>query len=188
MKKIPIEVSARHVHLCQKDLEALFGKKYQLKKMKDLFQPGEFAAKETLEVRGNSGKSLNFRVLGPVRKKTQIEISKTDAILLETKSLIRESGDLRGTPGATLTGPEGKIRLKQGIINAWRHIHCNFKEAEELGLKDKTLVSVKVNGACSITFHNVKIRVGERSRLCLHLDTDEGNAANIAKNGEGVIL
>ncbi len=187
-EKIPIEVSARHVHLCQKDLEALFGKGYKLKKLRNLYQPGEFAAEEILEVRGNSGKSLNFRVIGPVRKKTQIEISKTDAILLGTKSLIRDSGNLEGTPGAVLTGPKGEIKLKQGVVNSWRHIHCSLQEAEKLGLKDKMLVSVRVNGLCALTFHNIKVRVQEKSRLCLHLDTDEGNAANIQIKGSGIII
>jgi len=187
-KEIPIEVSARHIHLCQKDMEALFGKGYKLKKLRDLFQPGDFAVKEILEIKTNSGKSLNLRVVGPIRKETQIELSKTDAILLGMNSPIRDSEDLKGTPGAILIGPKGKIRLKQGIINAWRHIHCNFKEAKKFGLKNKTLISVKVNGLGSITFHNVKVRVEKKSRLCLHLDTDEGNAANIVKKGKGIIL
>jgi len=187
-KKIPIEVSARHIHLCQKDLEALFGKGYRLKKVRNLFQPGEFAAKEILEVKGNSEKSLNFRVIGPVRKETQIELSKTDAILLGINPPIRGSGDLKGTPSAVLIGSKAKIKLKQGVINNWRHIHCNFKEAKKIGLKDKMLVSIRVNGLCALTFHNVKVRVKKRSRLCLHLDTDEGNAANIKTKGSGEIL
>jgi len=187
-KKIPIEVSARHIHLCQKDLEALFGKGYRLKKLRNLFQPGDFAAKEILEVKTNPEKSLNLRVIGPIRKETQIELSKTDAILLGINPPIRDSDDLKGTPGATLIGPKGKIKLRQGVINAWRHIHCNFKEAKEFGLKDKILVSVKVNGIGSITFHNVKVRVEKRSWPCLHLDTDEGNAANIQAKGSGEII
>jgi len=187
-EKIPIEVSARHIHLCRKDLETLFGKGYKLKKMKDLFQPGDFAVKEILEVKTNPGKILNLRIVGPVRKKTQIELSKTDAILLGINPPIRDSDDLRGTPGATLTGPKGEIKLNQGVINAWRHIHCNPREAEKFGLKNRTLVSVKVSGIGSITFHNVRVRMKKKSRLCLHLDTDEGNAANISKKGKGMIL
>jgi len=187
-EKIPIEVSARHIHLCQKDLGVLFGKRYKLKKLKNLFQPGQFAAKEIIEVKGNSEKSLNFRVIGPVREETQIELSKTDAILLGINPPIRESGDIKGTPGATLIGPKGRIKIKQGVINNWRHIHCNLKEAKAFGLKDKMLVSIKVNGLCSVTFHNVKVRVEKKSRFCLHLDTDEGNAANIKTKGEGEII
>jgi len=187
-KKIPIEVSARHIHICQKDLEVLFGKGYKLKKLRDLFQPGDFAAKEILEVKTSSEKSLNLRIVGPVRERTQIELSKTDAILLGINAPIRNSDDVKGTPGATLIGPKGNIKIKQGVINAWRHIHCNLKEAKELGLKDKMLVSVKVTGRGSITFHNVLVRVEEKSLICLHLDTDEGNAANITGKGEGEIL
>jgi len=187
-KAIPIQVSARHVHLCPKDLAALFGKGHRLKKLKNLYQPGEFTTEGILKVKGNSGKSLNFRVLGPNRKKTQIEISKTDAILLGIRSLIRDSADLKGTPGAVLTGPRGEIKLKQGVINSWRHIHCNLQEAKGLGLKDGALISVRVNGLCAVTFHNVKVRVEKKSRLCLHLDTDEGNAANIQAEGSGEII
>ncbi len=186
--KVPIEVSARHIHLCQKDLEALFGKGYKLKKLKNLFQPGEFAAKETMEVKGNSEKSLNFRVVLPLRKETQVELSKTDAILLGINPPVRESGDLLGTPGAILTGSVGKIKIAKGLINAWRHIHCDPKEAKKLGLKEKTLVSVGVGGTCAITFHNVKVRIEKRSRFCMHLDTDEGNAANIQAKGVGEII
>jgi propanediol utilization protein len=187
-EKIPIEISARHIHLSQKDLEALFGKRYKLKKLRNLFQPGEFAAEEILEVRGDSGKSLNFRILGPVRKETQVELSKTDAILLGIKPPVRDSGDLKGTPGAVLVGPKGKIKIRRGVINNWRHIHADFKKAEKLGLKDKMSVSVEVNGLCGVTFHNVKVRLGKKSRFCLHLDTDEGNAANIQGKGEGEIV
>lgn len=186
--KIPIEISARHIHLCQKDLEKLFGKRYRLKKLRDLFQPGDFAAEEILEIKTGSGKSLNLRVVGPIRDQTQVELAKTDAILLGMNPPIRDSGDLEGTPGAALIGPKGRIKLRCGVINVWRHIHCNFEEAKKLDLKDKMLVSVKVNGLGSITFHNVRVRVEKESRLCLHLDTDEGNAANIIKKGEGMII
>ncbi len=187
-EKITIEVSARHIHLAQKDLEVLFGKGYKLKKLKNLFQPDEFAAEETVEANGDSGKSLNFRVIIPLRKETQIELSKTDAIILGINPPVRESGDLSQTPGVTLTGPIGKIKLEKGVINAWRHIHCNPKEAKRLGLKENKLISVRVGGICAVTFHNVKVRVEKNSRLCIHLDTDEGNAANILSKGTGEII
>lgn len=187
-KEIPIEVSARHIHLCQKDLEALFGKGYELKKLRALFQPGEFAAEEIVEVKGGSGKSLNFRVVLPVRGETQIELSKTDAILLGINSPVRESGDFLKTPGAILTGPIGKIKLEHGVINAWRHIHCSPAEVQKLGLKENKPVSVRVGGTCATTFHNIKVRIKEGSRLCLHLDTDEGNAANILAKGRGELI
>ena len=187
-KRIPIEVSARHIHLSQKDLEALFGKDYQLKKLRELTQSGDFAAEETLDVRVDSKKLSNVRIVGPVRKKTQVELSHTDDIFLGIEAIVRISGDIRGTPGAVLIGPEKKIKIREGIINTWRHIHCSPKEAKKLGLENGMSVSVKTKGKCSITFHNVKVQVGMNSRLCIHLDTDEGNAACIIKKGGGYLV
>jgi len=185
---IPIEVSARHIHLSQKHLETLFGKGYKLKKMKTLNQPREFATKETLDLQGPSRKLSNVRVMGPIRKETQVELSKTDAIYLRIPAPLKDSGDLKGTPGITLIGPKNKIKLRRGVINTWRHIHCNPKEAKKLGLKDGELVSVKTKGESSVTFHNVKIRVEKKARLSMHLDTDEGNAAGITEKGRGQLL
>lgn len=187
-KKIPIEVSAKHIHLCKKDLEALFGKGYQLKQLKKLTQPKEFAAKETLDIQVKSRKIPNVRVIWPIRKETQVELSHTDGIFLRIKLPVRDSGDFKGTPGAILISSKGKVKIKKGVINAWRHIHCNPKEAKKLGLRDGMLVSVKTKGRCSVSFHNVKVQVEANSRLCMHLDTDEGNAACITKKGEGIIL
>lgn len=186
--KIPIEISARHLHLSQKDLECLFGKGYQLTKKRELSQPGEFAANETVEVRFNDKKISKVRVVGPVRPKTQLELSLTDAYNLGLEVPIRKSGNLKGTPGILLIGPKGKLNLKQGVICAWRHIHLNPKEAKKLKVKNGEMVSVKVGGKRSITFHNVEIRVGENYKLCCHLDTDEGNAAGIIKKGVGVLI
>jgi putative phosphotransacetylase len=187
-KKIPIEVSARHIHLSKKDLEALFGKGYQLKRQKKLTQPGEFAAKETLDVKANSRMFFNVRVMGPPRKETQLELSKTDAIFLRLAVPLKDSGDLKGTPGVTIIGPKGKIKIKKGVINTWRHIHCNPKEAKKLGFGNGDLVSVQTKGKSSVTFHNVRVRVEKKARLCMHLDTDEGNAAGITRRGEGILL
>ena len=186
--KIPVEVSARHIHLCKKDLETLFGKGYQLKKLKSLAQSEEFAAKERLGIQVKSRKIPNVRIIGPVRKETQVELSHTDGVFLRIKLPVRESGDLKETPGAALIGPKGRIKIKKGVINAWRHIHCSPKEAQELGFKNGMSVSVKTKGICSITFHNVKIQIRSNYRLCMQLDTDEGNAACIIKKGEGIIL
>ena len=188
LKEIPVEVSARHIHLSQKDLDKLFGKNYKLKKMKNLFQPGEFAAQEILEGQAVSGRKLKFRVIGPVRQQTQVELSKTDAILLGISVPVRASGDIKKTPGLALTGPKGKIILEQGVINNWRHIHCNSKQAKQYNLKDNQLISVKISGLCAVTFHNIKVHFEEKSRICLHLDTDEGNAANIKNKGKGEIV
>ena len=192
MRKIPIEISARHIHLSQKDLEALFGKGYQLKKLRELSQIGEFAAEERIDIQNslepNARKIPNVRILGPVRDQTQVELSHTDAIFLKVKPVVRESGDLKGTPGIILIGPRGKIKIKEGVISAWRHIHCSPKESQELGLKNKMLVSVKAMGIRSITFHKVMVQVKPNYRLYMHLDTDEGNAASIVKKGIGYLI
>jgi len=192
IRKIPIEISARHVHLSQKDLEALFGKGYQLKELRKLSQIGEFAAKERIDIQNglepNARKISNVRILGPVRKQTQVEISRTDAIFFKVKPVVRESGNLKGTPGIILIGPQGKIKIKEGVINAWRHIHCSLKESQELGLKNKVLVSIKTMGIRSITFHKVMVQVKPNYQLYMHIDTDEGNASSIIKKGIGYLI
>jgi len=192
IRKIPIEISARHIHLSQKDLEALFGKGYQLKELRKLSQIGEFAAKEKIDIQNNlepnARKISNVRILGPIRKQTQVEISRTDAIFLKVKSMVRDSGNLKGTPGIILIGPQGKIKIKEGVINAWRHIHCSPKESQKLGLKNKMLVSVKTMGIRSITFHKVMVQVKPNYRLYMHIDTDEGNASSIVKKGIGYLI
>jgi len=186
--EIPIETSGRHTHLSQKDLEKLFGKGYKLRKMKNLYQPSDFAAKETVDIQGEGTRVLTLRVIGPIRNKTQVELSKTDAIFLGMAVPLKESGDINGTPGAVLIGPENKVKIKEGVINSQRHIHCSIKEAKRTGLKDRMLVSVQTEGPGSITFHNVLVKVKENYRLCMHLDTDEGNAACITRKGKGKIL
>lgn len=188
MLKVPIEVSARHIHLSKSDLEKLFGKGYKLEKLKDLTQPGDFAAKETVDIEVNSKKILNVRIIGPVRKETQVELSKTDAILLGIAAPARDSGDLKNSSGAVIIGPKNKLELKKGVINTWRHIHCSPAEAKKFGLKNNGLVSVKTSGNLAVTFHNVRIKVGKNYKFCMHLDTDEGNAAGIVRSGEGEII
>ncbi len=191
MKKegeIPIEISARHVHLCKKDAEELFGKDFELKKEKDLFQPGEYATDKTVKLKGNSELALTARVIIPLREESQVEISKTDAIKLGVDAPIRDSGDLEETPGITLISTESQIDLDRGVINNWRHLHCNPEEAEMMNLENDSLISVFVGGVGSVTFHYVKVKVHENYKLCLHLDTDEGNAADIDKKGKGVII
>ncbi len=187
-KKIPIQVSGRHIHLSEKDSDKLFGKNYKFKKLKDLWQPGEYATKEVLKIESKNGRSLNCRVLLPFRDQTQVELSKTDAVFLRIKTPVRDSGDLEGSPGTTLIGPKGKIKIRKGVINNWRHIHYSFDEAKKIGLKHKMLVSVKVGGLCALTFHNVRVQLGKNCKACLHLDTDEGNAANLEKQGKGEII
>ncbi len=186
--RIPIEISARHVHLSQEDLEKLFGKGYSLKKFKSLYQPSDFAARETIDIIKGQKIIKNVRVVGPVRSKTQVELSKTDAIFLKMEVPFRHSGRLKNTPGVILKGPKGKVFLKEGVIIPLRHIHCSTKEAKKLGFKEGDVVSLKVFGKRSVVFHNVKIRIKENFKLCCHLDTDEGNACGIYKKGWGEIV
>jgi len=185
--KIPVEISARHIHLSQKDLEKLFGKNYVLKKQRDLTLPGEFAAEEKVKITAKKGE-LDLRVVGPVRKNTQIEISLTDSFYLGIRPVLKVSGDVKSTPGAVLTGPYGKVNLKQGVILAQRHIHCNKKEAGELGLKNGQNVSVRMAGPRGLVFDQVKIRVRDDFVLVMHLDTDEGNAAGINQKTLGFLV
>lgn len=166
----------------------LFGYGYKLKKAKQLYQPGDFLAQEKLIVENNGRKIKKVAVIGPEREKTQVELSHTDLIFLRLEPMVRDSGDIKGTPGATIIGPAGKINLKEGVINTWRHIHLSPGEAKKLGLKNNQLISVKTSGKCSITFHNVRIKIGDGYLFCMHLDTDEGNAAGIVKKGTGVII
>ncbi|MEK7664896.1 MAG: phosphate propanoyltransferase [Patescibacteria group bacterium] len=186
--EIPIETSGRHIHLSKKDLEKLFGKGYKLKKMKDLYQPSDFAAEETVNIQGEGVRVLTIRVIGPVRSKTQVELSRTDAIFLGMAVPLRESGNIKGTPGAVLIGPENKVKIEEGVINSQRHIHCSIGEAKKLGLKNKMLVSVQTEGQSPVTYHNVLVKIDKNYRLCMHLDTDEGNAAGIIRSGKGKIL
>ena len=187
-KKILIEVSARHIHLSQEDLEKLFGKGYELTKLKQLTQPSDFAAKETLDIQNGSEKISKVRIIGPTRKETQVELSRTDVIYLKLNPPIRISGNIKGTPGIILIGPKKRIKIKKGVIIAQRHIHCATSEAKKFSLRNGLAVSVKVKGLRAVTFHNVKIRANKDFRLSMHIDTDEGNTAGITKKGEGVII
>lgn len=187
-KKIPIEISARHIHLSPKDLEALFGNNYQLKKMRQLTQPSDFAVEEILDVQFGQKIISRIRIVGPIREKTQIELSMTDVIYLGITPIIKKSGDLESTSGITLIGPKNKIEIKEGVIIPWRHIHCSQEEAKELGLENGMMVSVKIEGNRALIFNNVLVRAADNYKLCMHLDTDEGNAAGIIKKGEGYLI
>jgi propanediol utilization protein len=186
--KIPIEVSARHIHLSKNDLDKLFGEGYELKKKNDLSQSSDFAAEEVLDIEVNGKIIENLRVVGPVREETQIEISLTDAVKLSVEVPLRLSGDVKGSHFVTIIGPNGKVDLTEGLIIAQRHIHCATNDLQKFGLKAGQKVSVKVESGRPITFHDVEIRVKDDYKLCLHLDTDEGNAAGIDKKAEGIIV
>ena len=180
MAKILVETSARHVHVSKEALEALFGKGYELKKKKDLSQPGQFACEEKLEVVGPKGK-LKASILGPERPASQVELSLTDARSIGVKAPIRESGDVKGSGSCKLVNPENgnEYELTEGVIAAKRHIHLTPENAAEFGVADKEIVSVKINSDSerSLIFGDVVVRVNEKFAPAMHIDTDEANAA-----------
>jgi len=176
---VPVAVSNRHVHLCAADMEALFGKGHSLKKLRDLIQPEQFACEETVTLVGPKGNMEKMRVLGPLRKETQVEISLTDSYKVGIKPFVRMSGELNGTPGAKLIGPAGEVTLQKGVIVAARHLHMSAEEASWYGLKTGDIVSVKKTGARALTFGNVVVRAGDGHALEMHIDTDEANAAGM---------
>ncbi|HPU58730.1 MAG TPA: phosphate propanoyltransferase [Candidatus Avimonas sp.] len=178
---IPVGISNRHIHLTQEHVEILFGKGYQLTPMKDLSQPGQYACKETLTIVGPSMRPIeNVRVLGPVRKASQVEISRTDSYVLKLKPPVRESGDIAGSAPITLIGPKGVVSLQEGCIIANRHIHMSPDDAARFNVKDGDYVVVDSLTERRTRFFDVQIRVNKDFRLELHLDTDDANAAGIA--------
>jgi putative phosphotransacetylase len=181
-KMVPIAASNRHIHLSPEHVERLFGRGYELTKLKDLSQPGQFAGKETVTLIGPKGKIQNVRVLGPARGKTQAEVSLFDGFTLGVKPPIRNSGDIKGSEAITIQGPRGQVHIEEGLICAARHIHMHTSDSEAFGLGDGDTVQVKVDGPRGVTFSNVLIRVSPRYKLEMHIDLDEANAGNI-KNG-----
>lgn len=176
--KILVETSARHAHVSPQDLEILFGKGAELTQRKELSQPGQFASNEKIKVVGPRGE-LNVTILGPTRNFTQIEISATEARQLGIQVPVRESGDIKGTPGCKLVGPAGELEIKEGVIVAKRHIHMTPEDAEKFGVKDKEIVGVKIeNDNRSLVFGDTVVRVHPTFRLAMHIDTDESNAAS----------
>ncbi|TMV52119.1 phosphate propanoyltransferase [Paenibacillus mesophilus] len=187
-KSVPVGVSARHIHLTEEHIAVLFGPSYPLNVLKPLSQPGQFAAAETVAVIGPKGKFDKVRILGPARKASQLEISKTDSFQLGVHPPVRESGNINDTPGITVKGPAGEVVLERGVIIAARHIHFHTKEAAEWGITDKQLLRVRVEGERPLVFENVIARVSDQFALDMHIDTDEANAAGIATGDTAVIL
>ena len=187
-KKFIVETSARHVHVTQEDLETLFGKGAALTKKKDLSQPGQYACEERIEVVGPKKSLPGVSILGPVRPATQVELSATDARSIGLSAPIRESGDVAGSAGCKLVGPCGEVELKEGVIVAKRHIHLTPADAEELGVKDKDVVYVKMDtdGRKAI-LGDVVCRVSDKFARAMHIDTDEANAISAAPGLEGEI-
>ena len=185
--KFIVETSARHVHVTQEDLEVLFGKGYQLTKKKDLSQPGQFASNEKVTIVGPK-KEMTASILGPVRPASQVEISLTDARTLGIAAPVRESGDIAGSGACKLVGPCGEVELKEGVIAAKRHIHATPEDAEKLGVKDKDVVSVKIDtdGRKAI-LGDVVCRVSDKFARAMHIDTDEANAISAHPGLTGTI-
>ncbi|MEE1056308.1 MAG: phosphate propanoyltransferase [Acutalibacteraceae bacterium] len=187
-KTVMVETSARHIHVTQEVFEQLFGAGAVLTKKKDLSQPGQYACDEKVTVVGPKGE-FKMTILGPVRNATQVELSLSDARKIGVAAPVRESGDIAGTPGCKLVGPNGEVEIAEGVIAAKRHIHLDEKTAEEFGVKDKQIVSLKVGGNDrNLIFGDVVIRVSDKFAPAAHIDTDESNAAGLAGAVDGEII
>ena len=186
---IPVEISNHHVHLTRDSLDILYGKDYELTKLRDLSQPGEFASNERVSIVGTNMKVIKkVRILGPLREYTQTELSITDGYFLGLNLPTRISGNIKGSPPITFIGPKGVLSLSEGAIRAARHVHMTPKDAEYYSVKDKDRVKVEVSGEHGVIYKDVVIRVSEKSKLAFHLDTDEANAGNIKGTGSARIL
>ena len=177
--KVQVGISNKHVHLSQKDLETLFGPGAELTVKKELVQPGQFASEQLVDIVGPKKTLTGIRVLGPVREESQIELALTDARTIGVKAPVKESGKLEGTPGIKVVGPCGEIELEHGVIAALRHVHLSPEEAAQAGVKDKDMISIRLEGPRAVTFDEVLVRVKDNFVAECHLDTDEANAAGI---------
>ena len=188
-KTVLVETSARHAHISKEHLEILFGEGQELTKKKDLSQPGQYACEERIAVIGPKGQFPGVSILGPVRPATQVEISASDARSIGVPAVVRESGDIAGTPGCKIVGPKGEIEIENGVIVAKRHIHMTPADAEKYGLVDKQIVSVKADSdGRALIFGDVIVRVSPSYALAMHIDTDESNAASCTPGMEGDII
>lgn len=189
MKKVLVETSARHIHITEEHFKVLFGETAELTFKKELSQPGQYACEERVTIVGPKKALAGVSILGPYRKQTQVELSATDARSIGLPIAVRESGVLEGTPGCTIQGPCGEIKIEEGVIVAKRHIHATVKDAEELNVVDKEIVSVKVESdGRSLIFGDVVVRVSDTYALAMHIDTDESNAALVAPGTFGEIV
>lgn len=189
MSQILVETSARHVHVTKETLEILFGKDAVLTKKKDLSQPGQFACEERVTVEGPKKSLANVSILGPCRGADQVELSATDARSIGIPIAVRESGDIAGTPGCKLIGPCGEVEIKEGVIVAKRHIHLTPETAENLGVKNKDIVWVKIDTPeRKAVLGDVVVRVSESFADAMHIDTDESNAIGATPNLYGEIV
>jgi propanediol utilization protein len=178
--KLVVSISARHLHLTDEHVETLFGAGRKLTPMKNLYQDGFYAAEETVMVVGPKRRMLpSVRVLGPTRPHSQVELAFTDGISLGIDLPVRPSGKIAGTPGCVLVGPKGVVELKEGVIRAERHVHMNLDHARHYGVKNGDRMSLLIDSSCSVVLRDLLVRADETSKLEVHLDTDEGNAADL---------
>ncbi|MEG0641455.1 ethanolamine utilization phosphate acetyltransferase EutD [Clostridium sp.] len=178
---IDVEASGRHVHLSKEDVERLFGIGYKLTKIKDLSQPGQFACKERVTIKGPKGSIKNVVVLGPTREESQVEVSLTDSLALGIKPPIKISGEILNTPGVTIESDRAAVNLTKGLIAAKRHIHLSNEDAKKFEVKNNDLVKVKVFGERPLIFDDVVIRVSEKYKTFMHIDYDEANACGFKR-------
>ncbi len=183
---VPVEASGRHVHVTEAQAQVLFG--HNLTPSRPLSQPGQYLAKERVTILGPKGEFQNVAVLGPERKEAQVEISLTDSKTLGITPPIRPSGGTAGSPGATLIGPQGQVKLDKGVMAAQRHIHLSPAEGQRFGVKDKQIVSLQVFGSRPVIFQEVLVRIHPEYRAAAHLDYDEANACGFHKSGFGRII
>ncbi|WP_434305369.1 phosphate propanoyltransferase [Clostridium botulinum] len=186
--EIPVGISNRHIHLSQKDLDSLFGENYGLTKIKDLSQPGQYACKEVVTICGPKGAIEKIRILGPVRSKTQVEVLAGDCIKLGAVSHVKLSGDLNRTSPITIIGPKGSVQLEEGLIVAQRHIHMTPEDAQNLGVHDGEIVSIKFEDLRGGIYNNVAVRANDASSLECHLDIEEANAMGINSKSKVTIV
>jgi putative phosphotransacetylase len=178
---LTVQTSSRHMHICREDMDTLFGPGAELTFDRPLFQEGNFAAKEMVTIVGPRNRLIsNLRILGPMRKQSQVELAFTDAIMLGINDIpIRLSGDIAGTPGAIIIGPKGVVELKEGVIRAAIHVHMNPAEATFFGVSKGDRMKLRIGGESGLTFNNVHVRIEPASRLNVHMDTDEANACGL---------
>lgn len=188
MSKVIVEISARHVHLSEKDLVTLFGEGAKLTNKRELSQPGQFLCEERVNLVGPKRTLERVSILGPTRPDTQVEISLTDARSIGVNAPVRESGDVKDSGIVKVVGPCGEVDIPYGVIAAKRHIHVTPEDAAEIGVCDKQIVKVKVDGERAMIFDEVVVRVSEKFRTRMHIDTDEANAAGISGEIEGEII
>ena len=186
--EVKIGLSNKHLHLQKEHIEILFGKGHELTPTKPLVQPGQFACEEKVDIVGPKNTLKGIRVLGPARPETQVEVAMTDARTLGIKAPVRESGKLEGTPGCKIVGPCGEVEIDHGVIVALRHVHLSPAQAGEAGVKDKDIVSIKIEGERGLVFNNVLVRSGDAHEREVHLDTDEGNAAGCGPDAVCTII